>query len=79
MRIEEFKHDFKKLDSVCATDRIVLVRAPLELRSLTTGETIAAFDSLDEALAYEIDGKTLEKRVADWTEITFPAEAGGED
>lgn len=77
MKIEKFKRDFKRLNGVYATDKVVLLRDPLELYSLATGKTLATFNSLDEALAYEIDGKTLEQRVADWTEITFPAEHGG--
>lgn len=77
MRIEQFKRDFKRLNGIYATDKVVLLRNPLELYSLATGKTIATFKNLDEALAYEIDGKTLEQRVADWTEITFPVERGG--
>lgn len=77
MHIEQFKRDFKRLNGVYATDKVVLLRKPLELFSLATGKTIAIFESLDEALAYEIGGKTLEQRIADWTEITFPVERGG--
>ena len=77
MQIEQFKRDFKRLNGVYATDKVVLFRQPLELYSLANNKTIATFNSLDEALAYEIDGKTLEQRVADWTEITFPVEHGG--
>lgn len=77
MQIEKFKSDFKRLNGVYATDKVVLLRDPLELFSLATGKTIATFENLDEALAFEIEGKTLEQRVSAWTEITFPVERGG--
>lgn len=76
MKIEKFKRDFKRLNGVYATDKVVLLRDPLELFNLATGKTIATFKDLDEALAYEIDGKTLEQRVADWTGITFKLDGG---
>lgn len=77
MQIERFKREFKRLNGIYATEQLVLLRNPLELYSLSTGEVIASFNNLDEALAYVIDGKTLEQRVADWTEIVFPVEHGG--
>lgn len=77
MNINTFRHDFKRLNGVYATPQIVLFRKPLELYNLETKEVIAEFDSLDEALAYEIDGITLEKRVSDWTSIAFPSLSGG--
>lgn len=77
MQIEKFKADFRRLNGVYATDKVVLLRDPLELYSLATGKTIATFKDLDEALAYKLDGKTLEQRIAAWTEITFPVEHGG--
>ena len=77
MNIDTFKHDFKKLNGIYATPQIIFFRKPLELYNLETKEIIARFDSLDEALAFELDGKTLKERVADWTGITFPALQGG--
>ena len=77
MKIDRFKREFKRLSGIYASDKVVLFRKPLELYNLATGETIATFDSLDEALAFEIDGKTLEQRVSAWTEIVFPVEHGG--
>ena len=76
MQLDRFKHEFKRLNGVYATDKVVLFRNPLELYSLTTGKIIASFNSLDEALHFEIDGKTLEQRISAWTEITFPVEHG---
>lgn len=76
MHIEKFKRDFKRLNGVYATDKVVLLHKPLELYSLATGKTIATFKDLDEALAYKLDGKTLEQRIADWTEITFKRDGG---
>ena len=77
MQLDRFKHEFKRLNGVYATDNVVLLRDPLELYSLTTGQVIASFDSLEEALKFELDGKTLEQRISAWTEITFPVEHGG--
>ena len=77
MQLDRFKHEFKRLNGIYVTDKMVLFRNPLELYSLTTGKVIASFDSLDDALRYEINGKTLEQRIGAWTEITFPAEHGG--
>lgn len=77
MQLDRFKREFKRLNGVYATDKVVLLRKPLELYDLATGEVIASFNSLDEALAYEIEGKTLEQRVSAWTEIVFPVEHGG--
>lgn len=76
MQIDKFKQEFKGLNGVYATDRMVLFRDPLELYDLRTGETVATFGSLEEALNFEIDGKTLEQRVAAWTEITFTLSGG---
>ena len=50
MQLDRFKHEFKRLNGVYATDKVVLFRNPLELYSLTTGKIIASFNSLDEAL-----------------------------
>lgn len=77
MHIEKFKSEFKRLNGVYATNQVVLFRNPLELYNLSTGEVIASFDSLEDALAFKIDGKTLEERVSAWTEIVFPVEHGG--
>lgn len=77
MHIDKFEHDFNKLNGVYATDRVILFRNPLELYDMSTGQIIAAFKSLDEALAYEINGKTLEQRIASRAEIVFPIDNGG--
>lgn len=77
MVVEKFKSDFKKLNGMYASELLILFRNPLELYSLDTREVIASFDTLEEALSYVIDGKTLEKRIKNWTEIVFPAERGG--
>lgn len=77
MQLDRFRSEFKRLNGIYATDEVVLFRRPLELYNLTTNETIAKFRSLDEALAFELDGKTLLQRVRDWSEIRFPMEHGG--
>lgn len=77
MRIEKFKYDFKRLGGIYVTNQIVLFRKPLELYNLKTDKTIAVFENLDDALAYEVDGKTISQRIDEWIEITFPAERGG--
>ena len=77
MDISNFKRDFKQLGGVYITDKIALLRNPLELYNLTTNTVIASFDDLDEALRYELNGKTLEKLISAWETIVFPAEFGG--
>lgn len=77
MQKEQFKRDFKRLGGVYITDKVVLFRQPLELYNLGTNSTIAIFDSVDSALAYSLDGKTVEEIITDWKEITFPIERGG--
>ncbi len=77
MQIDVFKKHFKKLNGVYATDKVVLFRNPLELYNLSTNQVIASFNSLEEALNFKIDGKTLEERISAWTEIVFPVEHGG--
>lgn len=77
MQLDRFKQEFKRLNGVPFGVSLVLFRNPLELYDLATGQTIATFKNLDEALSYEIDGKTLEQRVSGWTEIVFPVEHGG--
>lgn len=77
MDIERFKREFEEVNGALATEQVALLRNPLELYNLQTGEVIASFNSLDEALDFELDGKTLEQRVTDWTEIVFPAKDGG--
>lgn len=77
MEINNFKRDFKQLGGVYITEKIALFRNPLELYNLTTNTVIASFGSLDEALNYELNGKTLEKHISSWEAIVFPVEFGG--
>lgn len=77
MKTEQFKRDFKRLNGVYITDKVLLFRKPLELYNLASDKAIAVFDTLDAALAYELDGKTLESIIAEWDKITFPTEWGG--
>ena len=77
MEISNFKRDFKQLGGVYITDKVALLRSPLELYNLTTNTVIASFGSLDEALKYELNGKTLEKHISSWEAIVFPVEYGG--
>lgn len=77
MKVETFRREFRQLNGVyVAPPSVVLFRRPLELYDLERGETIATFRNLDEALAYELNGKTLQQLVADWDAITFPKEGG---
>ena len=45
MLIEKFKEEFVRLNGVYATEKVVLLREPLEMYSLATGETIERFNS----------------------------------
>lgn len=74
MRIDQFKKEFIRAGGVYATDKLVLFRNPLELYSLASNRVIAQFGSVEEALAYEVEGRTLEDRIKDWSEISFPLE-----
>lgn len=76
MLIADFRRQYAELGGVYVTDKVVLLREPLELYSLTSGEVIQRFNSLEDALAYDLDGKTLEQRVSDWTEIVFVYDGG---
>lgn len=77
MQSSRFKHEFKRLNGVYVTDKVILFRNPLELYNPATGKIFASFDNLDEAMSFAIDGKTLEQRVNDWTDIKSSAERGG--
>lgn len=76
MHVNKFKSDFKTLNGVFFEGDWVLFRKPLQLYNTKTKETID-FDSLEEALNYDINGKTLETQVAAWEAIVFPFERGG--
>lgn len=76
MQIEKFKRDFKRLNGVFFEGDWVLFRVPLQLYNLKTEETID-FESLEEALNYNLNGETLEKQVSSWEAIIFPVEHGG--
>lgn len=75
MQLDTFKREFRQLNGVTLEDSWVLFRRPLQLYNLETGETVE-FKNLDEALAYELDGKTLEQRISQWTSIAFRRDGG---
>lgn len=77
MQINDFKRDFARLNGACVTARVVLLREPLELYDLRSGETITAFGSLDDALAYVLNGHTLASYVRKWGGIPLPVKNGG--
>lgn len=77
MQADNFKREFRQLNGVYIDPpSVVLFRRPLELYDLENGETIATFRDLDEALAYELDGKTLLQLITGWESITFPRDGG---
>ena len=75
MQLDTFKREFRQLNGVAMEDSWVLFRRPLQLYNLETEETIS-FKDLDEALSYELDGVTLEKRISEWTSISFKRDGG---
>ena len=75
MQLDTFKREFRQLNGVAMEDSWVLFRRPLQLYNLETEETIS-FKDLDEALSYELDGVTLEKRISEWTSISFKRDSG---
>lgn len=78
MLISTFIHYFKRLGGVYITQKVVLLRKPLELYNLVAGKVIASFGSMDAVLGYLVDGKTIEQYIAGWERIEFPAERKGE-
>lgn len=76
MQISTFKHEFMQLAGIYITPDAVLLKKPMELYDLKEKTVIAAFDSLDEALAYPLHGKSLAARIAEIEEITFIYDGG---
>lgn len=76
MELNEFRHQFKKLNGVYADKDVILTRRPLELIDMSNGGVIAKFGSLDDVLRYELNGQTIEDRIREWDAIVFPCEHG---
>lgn len=75
MQTDSFKYEFNRLNGVCFGRKYVLFRKPLELYCFETGESVN-FQTLDEALRYQLNGKTLEELIAAWTKIEFVRDGG---
>ena len=77
MQTSTFRYYFKRLNGVYITRKVILLRKPLELYNLVANKVIASFKSLDEAMGFVVDGKTIEQHIFGWKKIEFPAERKG--
>ena len=77
MRIEHFRYAFKRLNGFYLKEHIILFRKPLELWNELTGESIT-FKTLDEVLAYELDGETVRDIIERTETLYLPPLNGGE-
>lgn len=77
MHIIKFKHDFAQVNGMYVTKDIIMFRRPIELYNLATGETIAIFRSVDDALKFEVGGHTIAEIVDNMDELAAPNDEGG--
>lgn len=79
MRIDTFKHEFRKRNGVFITKDIVLFKRPLELYDFTNDTSIATFKGRDiePALDYEIDGKKIRDIISKWARMPIIVIQGG--
>ena len=77
MQILKFKYDFGRVNGMYVTKDIIMFRRPIELYDLSTGETLATFTNLDDALNYVIEGRTIAEIVEGMDELTAPTDEGG--
>lgn len=77
MNLNLFRYEFNHRGGVFITEDVLLLRKPLELYSLKTGETISCFQNLDDALSTEISGQQVRQIVESWEHIPVPVIRGG--
>ena len=77
MQILKFKYDFGRVNGMYVTKDIIMFRRPIELYDLSTGETLATFTNLDDALNYVIEGRTIAEIVDNMDELAAPNDEGG--
>lgn len=77
MHIIKFKHDFAQVNGMYVTKDIIMFRRPIELYDLSTGETLATFTNLDDALSYVVEGRTIAEIVEGMDELAAPSDEGG--
>ena len=77
MQILKFKYDFGRVNGMYVTKDIIMFRRPIELYDLSTGETLATFTNLDDALSYVVEGRTIAEIVEGMDELTAPSDEGG--
>lgn len=77
MHIIKFKHDFAQVNGMYVTKDVIMFRRPIELYNLETGETIATFRSVDDALKFEVGGRTIAEIVDNMDELAAPNDEGG--
>lgn len=77
MHILKFRYDFARVNGIYITKDIIMFRRPIELYNLDTGETLATFRDVDEALRFEVDGKTIAEIIDGMDDFTAPSDEGG--
>lgn len=79
MRIDTFKHEFRKRAGVFVTNDIILFRRPLELYDFTNDTVIATFKGRDvePALNYDLGDKTIRDIITRWKKMPIISLQGG--
>lgn len=75
MQLEQFKREFRNVTAVMFGKDYALFHKPLRFVNLETEETVK-FDTLDDALAYELGGKTLAQRIAAMDSLNYGLDGG---
>lgn len=76
MTIGLFRHEVREIKGFYVVPDVILFTDPLELWNERTDKSIK-FKTLDEALAYEINGKTIHDYVLDMETLNIPDFTGG--
>lgn len=76
MRIEHFRFEFNQVNGFYLKDKWILFRKPLELWNEETDENLY-FKSLDEVLAYELEGELIKDIIERTEELNIPSFTGG--
>lgn len=76
MRLEQFRYEFKRINGFYLTPDVLMFRKPVELWNERTNKSIT-FKTVDEALDYELDGKTVRDIILAMDELHIPDMTGG--
>ena len=76
MRIEHFKYLFNRLNGFYLKEHVIMFRKPIEIWDEVTGESVT-FKTVDEALAFVIDGETVRSIIERSDTLYIPPINGG--